>query len=168
MVDGKENVVEYVVSDPETDVVTSNLDCNLIVNSFEKPITSFKSEIDKSCDLVCVKDDNVSSPDISGFVEKVPFNSGLRTIVVKKVIGDNGRYKLVSDMVEDQLPKLKMLKLNDLSIASNYLNGIKNNILRSDNKNKYLLYCTFFDEIWELLDVIIFHVSKHKVSSPLF
>jgi len=100
--------------------------------------------------------------------EKSPLNSCSIKVIGTKLIGDRARMTFESDKVDDQLPKIKAFKLSDSSTISNYLNGIKNNIMRSDNDKKYAMYCIFYNEILELLDFIKFYISKHKVSTPVF
>jgi len=141
IVDGKETVIEEEVDEPEPRD-TSNL-----------------SDINK---------DDQNTIDCLNSGEKSSLNSCSMKMFGTNVIGDRARMKFVSDKIDDHLPKVKSFKLSDLAMTSNHLNGIKNNVMRSDNNKKYAMYCIFYDEILELLDFIIFYKSKHKVSTSLF
>ncbi|XP_026810785.1 uncharacterized protein LOC113552228 [Rhopalosiphum maidis] len=144
VVDGKEKII-VELDDPESDVSIG---------------TDFHIFERDSCKLGSKSTSNrLESLDS---VENSTLDSGSMKMVVKKVIGDRVRMKCMLDKVDDKLINIIPINLSDLSISSTYINGLKNNIIKSDIKNKYTMYLTFYEEIGELLDIITFYISKQK------
>jgi len=81
--------------------------------------------------------------------------------VVKKMVDEDGIKKFVFEMKDVPLSQSINIK-SDLSGSIDLINIMKNNILKSDTQNKFAVYTTFFEEIYELLEIIIFHATNQK------